>query len=186
VTRAARVDEVVELYRDLGAEPYDEEVSQLAHALQTAALAEAAGATDALVVAALLHDVGHLLDLRQRGGALPEGDARHEQTGARFLAALFGPEVTAPIALHVQAKRYLCAVEPEYVDLLSAGSQASLARQGGPFSEAEAATFEARPGHADAVRLRRWDDRGKVDGLAVPSLSYYRALLERLAVRPPR
>jgi predicted HD phosphohydrolase len=169
------VDQVLGLYDRWGGDPYDEEVAQLAHALQTAALAEAAGCDGPLVAAALLHDVGHLLHLA--GG--PAGP--HEDTGPAYLAALFPPEVTGPIALHVEAKRFLCAVEPTYHDGLSPGSVRSLRRQGGPLEPDAAARFIDRPGAEAAVALRRWDDAGKVVGLAVPPLAAYEALLRSLA-----
>jgi predicted HD phosphohydrolase len=169
------VDELLDLYERWGAEHYDEEVGQLDHALQTAALATADGAAEPLVAAALLHDAGHLLELR--GG--PVGP--HERTAPAFMAELFPASVTTPIALHVAAKRYLCAVEPTYHAGLSAGSQRSLRRQGGPMAAAELAAFQATPGWADAVALRRWDDAGKVDGAAVPGLASYEPLLRSLA-----
>jgi predicted HD phosphohydrolase len=168
------VDAVLDLYDRWGAEHYDEEVGQLDHALQTAALAAADGAAGPLVAAALLHDVGHLLEMS--GG--PAGP--HERTAPAFLARLFPASVTAPIALHVGAKRYLCAVEPGYHPGLSAASQRSLRRQGGPLAAGELAAFEAQPGWADAVALRRWDDSGKVDGASVPGLASYEPLLRSL------
>ena len=110
---AQSIDEVLDLFERHGAELYDEEIFQLAHAEQTAALAQAAGATDAVVAAALLHDVGHLLEVAERQGARDRTtDQRHEARGSAWLAGLFPPAVTAPIALHVRAKRYLCAVDP--------------------------------------------------------------------------
>jgi predicted HD phosphohydrolase len=169
------VDELLDLYERWGAEHYDEEVGQLDHALQTAALAASGGAGEALVAAALLHDAGHLLALR--GG--PTGP--HERTAPVFLAELFPTSVTTPIALHVAAKRYLCAVEPDYHAGLSAGSQRSLRRQGGPMAAGELAAFRATRGWAGAVALRRWDDAGKVDGAAVPGLVSYEPLLRSLA-----
>jgi phosphonate degradation associated HDIG domain protein len=180
---ATSVDEVVELYRRWGDEHYDEELSQIDHAVQTAALARAEGAPDELVAAALLHDVGHLLELagREGGGELPDEDLSHEAVGARYLAGLFGAAVTAPIALHVRAKRYRCAVDPDYLASLSAGSTRSLALQGGPADAAEAASFERNPGFAEAVRLRGWDDGGKVGGLEAADLDDYLDLLHRLA-----
>ncbi|WP_426571155.1 HD domain-containing protein [Aquihabitans sp. McL0605] len=183
---AASVADVLALFDGWASDPYDEEVSQLDHALQTAALAVADGATDELVAAALLHDVGHLLDLRDRNHHdhrdLDDAvDLHHEARGARWLAPVFPPAVTGPIALHVAAKRYRCAVEPTYHQGLSAGSTASLERQGGPMAADEVAAFEKRPTHLDAVRLRAWDDGGKVDGLAIPPLATYVPLLERVA-----
>ena len=182
---ASSVDEVLDLYRRWGAEHYDEVLSQTDHAIQTAALAVAEGADEELVAAALLHDVGHLLELEARNGRgeLPTVDLDHEAVGARYLSALFGPGVTAPIALHVRAKRYRCAVDPGYLASLSEGSTRSLALQGGPADADEVASFESNPGFREAVRLRSWDDGGKVDGLEVAELEHYRPLLQRLAAR---
>jgi phosphonate degradation associated HDIG domain protein len=182
VTAAGSVDEVLALYARFGEHTYDEVVSQTAHAEQTAARAVAEGSTDALVAAALLHDVGHLLEL-ERGaiGADLQQDLRHDVTGPAWLADVFPPSVTDPIALHVQAKRYRCAVDPGYHARMSAGSQASLVRQGGPFDAGQVATFEARPGWQDAVRLRDWDDDGKVLDLDVAPIATYRELLGRVS-----
>jgi [1-hydroxy-2-(trimethylamino)ethyl]phosphonate dioxygenase len=193
------VDEVLGLFERFGADHYDEDLSQLDHGLQCAALAVADGAGDALVAAALLHDVGHLLEIEAarpggdegddpaREASRADGDATvdlaHEALGARYLARLFPPAVTAPIALHVAAKRYLCATDPAYHGGLSAGSTRSLQRQGGPLDAGKVTAFERRPGHHDAVALRRWDDRGKVLDLVVAPLDSYRDLLEGLAAR---
>lgn len=175
---------MLDLFARWGSDPYDEELSQLDHALQTAALAEAAGATDELVAAALLHDVGHLLELASRDGhgGLPTTDCHHEAVGARYLTTLFGPNVTGPITLHVRAKRYRCSVDPDYLDGLSDGSRRSLFLQGGPADGVEVSSFESNPGFEDALRLREWDDGGKVDGLRVRDIEHYRGLLESLVV----
>lgn len=175
---------LVELYERYGPQRYDEELSQLAHAEQTAALAQQAGATDALVVAALLHDVGHLLELAERQGPRDRiTDQRHEARGAAWLASLFPAAVTSPVALHVRAKRYLCAVDPAYAQRLSPGSVASLQRQGGPMDPAEASAFESNQGWEDAVTLRRWDDQAKLPDLVVTPFQGYRPLLEALSPR---
>jgi phosphonate degradation associated HDIG domain protein len=181
MTVAASIDEVLALYEQWGSRHYDEELSQLAHALQTAALAQSAGADGALVAAALLHDVGHLLDLADGDGKRDKAvDLRHEARGAAYLAGLFPAAVTAPIALHVRAKRYRVAVDPNYADVLSPGSTASLARQGGPMDADEVVAFEGNSGWADAVALRGWDDQGKAQDLVTPDLASYRPLLESL------
>ena len=133
------------------------------------------------MVAALLHDVGHLLDLRDGADAGADGDLRHEAAGARFLGSLFGADVTEPVALHVTAKRYRVAVDPAYAAQLSPGSVESLRRQGGPLDAAQVTAFESARRFRDAVRLREWDDRGKVDGLATCALEHYVPLLERLS-----
>jgi phosphonate degradation associated HDIG domain protein len=157
----AAVDEILALFRLRGGERYGERVTQLDHALQCASLAAEAGAADALVAAALLHDYGHLIDNRGHMAERDGLDGEHEAVGARALAAWFGPQVTQPVAQHVAAKRYLCATSPGYLEALSAASKLSLDLQGGPFAPAGAAAFAALPFAEDAVRLRRWDDWGK-------------------------
>jgi [1-hydroxy-2-(trimethylamino)ethyl]phosphonate dioxygenase len=163
---------------------FGEAVTQTEHALQTAHLAEIAGASDSLVVAALLHDLGHLLHGLPETIAEQRVDARHENGGAAWLARYFGPAVVEPIGLHVAAKRYLCAVEPTYFDQLSPASRKSLELQGGPFASADVRAFECRPYYADAVALRRWDDQAKVPGLDVPGLKHYRQRIEDALVTP--
>lgn len=180
---AASVGEIATLYELYATDAYDERVSQLDHAVQTAALARSEGASDELIAAALLHDVGHLFHLAAHDGRwVPaEEDLGHESIGARYLSGVFGPGVTSPIALHVAAKRYRCSVDPTYHATLSAGSVRSLELQGGPMAPDEVAEFAAAPGSDDAVRLRGWDDAGKVDGLDVVPFEAYRPLLDRLA-----
>jgi gamma-butyrobetaine dioxygenase len=175
------VDEIMERFARRGAAAYHgEAVSQAEHALQAAALAEREGASDWLVVAALLHDVGHLLDGQDEDLAQRGRDGRHEEAGCAWLARHFGPEVTEPIRLHVAAKRYLCAAEPTYLDGLSPASCLSLSLQGGPMGADECAQFVSNSCHGDAVRLRRWDDAAKVPGLSVPGLEHYRERLLRV------
>ena len=163
---------------------YGEHVNQMEHALQCALLAQQAGAGDELVVAALLHDIGHLLHRDARGALLAGVDDVHENLGAKYLAKWFGPAVCQPIALHVQAKRFLCLREPAYHDVLSPVSQRTLALQGGPMSEAQALEFEAGEHAVAAVQLRRWDDEAKVAGLATPPLSYFMAMVEKCVQMP--
>ncbi len=179
---AGSLDEVLDLYTRYADHVYDESLSQLDHALQSAALAEQEGADDELVVAALLHDVGHLLDLAANEGDRPSAgeDLHHEATGSRYLTGLFGPGVTSPIALHVRAKRYRCAVDRSYVETLSEGSVRSLELQGGPADADEVARFESNSGFERAVALRDWDDRAKVLGLEVPPLEHHLPRLRRV------
>jgi [1-hydroxy-2-(trimethylamino)ethyl]phosphonate dioxygenase len=173
------VDKIMDLFARHGQAAYHgEAVSQTEHALQAAELAELENAPDRLVVAALLHDVGHLLkgqdeDLAHRGV-----DGRHEEAGCAWLSTHFGPEVTEPIRLHVAAKRYLCAVDPAYLAGLSPSSRLSLTLQGGPMGIEEQAQFENHRYHRDAVRLRHWDDTAKVPGLKVLGLDHYRDRLQ--------
>ena len=158
-----------------------EVLSNAAHMLQTAAAASAADASGSLVAAALLHDIGHWVDPDARLAALPDADLRHEDVGAAHLSAFFGPEVYKPVQLHVAAKRYLCAAEPDYFVRLSPASLHSLELQGGPMSTDEIGVFESIAEHRDAVALRRWDEYGKEPDLDVPDFTHYRGLLTSLA-----
>jgi len=172
-------DEIIRIFQIKGGGAYfGEPVSQLEHALQAAWHAERENAPGWLVVAALLHDIGHLLhDMPEQVADLGI-DARHEDLGQAWLAQSFGPEITAPVRMHVAAKRYLCATDPEYLGRLSPASAQSLELQGGPFTEAEAREFEQQPFAREAVRLRRWDDLAKVPGMPVPGLDHYRERIE--------
>lgn len=175
------VDEVFALFAAGGGEAYfGEPVTQLEHALQAASYVEQHGGEKALVVAALLHDVGHLLhqegeDIADRGV-----DTRHEEMGADALAGHFSAAVLDPIHLHVAAKRYLCFADSHYYDQLSPASKQSLALQGGPMTAGEAEAFLALPHAREAVTLRRADDAAKIPGLQVPSLESYRERVESL------
>ena len=165
---------IVSLFRARGHAQYDgEPVTQLGHALQSAHLAEQAGADSALITAALLHDLGHLLhDLG--GTPTQQGlDDLHQYRCLPFLRPLFGPATLETIRLHVDAKRYLCAREPGYLASLSPDSQRSLVLQGGVFSDAQAQAFEALPHAGDAIRLRRWDDGAKCAGAGTPELMHF-------------
>lgn len=169
-------DRLAALYAQRGDEHYSEAVTQIEHGLQAAALAVSDGASDALVVAALLHDIGHLLvGEREMAAEYADHDFRHEDVGARFLADWFGPEVTDPIRHHVAAKRYLCAIEPAYHDHLSPASVRSLELQGGVMSDSEVAAFAASDGALAAARLRRWDDDAKVADLDAGTFADHRA-----------
>lgn len=174
------VDEIFETFSRRGGDQYGESVTQLEHALQCAHLAAEERAADSLVAAALLHDWGHFFEGRGEAAERDGIDAHHEAHGAALLRRWFEPEVTTPIALHVAAKRHLCAVEPGYWEALSEASKLSLKLQGGPFSPEQARKFAEAPFAQDAVRLRRWDDAGKIVGATIPPLESYADLLARL------
>jgi len=137
---------------------------------------------DAMIVAALFHDVGHLVvDVHNSPeSAVGEVDDNHEATGARILSPLFGPAVAQPVSLHVTAKRWRCTCEPAYFDQLSEASKLSLKAQGGLLSDEECLRFEEHHGFVDALSLRTWDDEGKVVGLTVGTLDDYVGIVNSL------
>jgi phosphonate degradation associated HDIG domain protein len=177
------LQDIHDLFIRRGAEQYSgEPVTQLEHALQCAALAEAEGADDELVTAAFLHDLGHLLQDLGETPTLRGVDDVHQYAALPFLRGLFGERVLGGIQLHVDAKRYLCATRPGYHDALSEDSKRSLKLQGGTFSDEQAQAFIARPGASDAVRLRIWDDLAKTAGAPTPPLSHFLTRARRCAL----
>jgi phosphonate degradation associated HDIG domain protein len=171
------------LYESEGHQLYSgESISQLEHALQCAALAEAAQQPPTLIVACLLHDLGHLLFKLDDATTFQAVNDHHEERAIPSLRKLFPIAVTEPIRLHVQAKRYLCGVDPGYWAGLSAASQHSLILQGDRFSPPEAQAFITQPYAAEAVQLRRWDDQAKVVGKPTPDLAHFRAVMATCAI----
>jgi phosphonate degradation associated HDIG domain protein len=164
-----------------------EAVSQLEHALQCAHLAQKANETTETIVAALLHDLGHILTKDSPNkfsddATLPIKDDLHQYVALPFLRDVFSDAVLEPIKLHVEAKRYLCAVDTRYWDSLSPVSKHSLELQGGIFNEVQVKEFEQLPYASEATRLRRYDDLAKVAGLSTPSLSHYEGLMKEIAL----
>ncbi|MBV9173360.1 MAG: HD domain-containing protein [Chloroflexi bacterium] len=175
---ASGVDLIDEMFRSEGMREYlGEPVTLIEHMLQAATIAEAEGAPDELVAAALLHDIGHVRTTTQSGS-----EDRHAEGGATWLSACFPSSVTEPVRLHVAAKRYLCAVEPEYAAGLSGASTRSLAAQGGAMSRAEVNDFERSPYFSNAVSVRRWDEAAKNPDVQTYPFEHFRPLLERLQI----
>ena len=173
------VYDICQLYLKQGQVPYGNEgVSQLNHALQCATLAEAANQPNEMVVACLLHDLGHLLHNYGMDATDRKIDDRHEHRAIPYLKSLFRPAILELIRLHVEAKRYCCAVEPTYWSQLSAGSKETLQLQGGIFSREAAQAFIAQPYAEAAVQLRRWDDHSKVAGSVTPDFDHFRRKIE--------
>lgn len=160
-----------------------EAVTQRQHALQSAHLAEAEGADEGLIAAALLHDIGHILDAAN----LPQGteanlDDGHEDRAYEWLLHNFGPRIADPVRLHVAAKRYLCTIDSSYEGKLSPTSYKSYLDQGGKMSDAERISFEAEPFYQESLRLRRWDDTAKDPDMVTRSLDEYQVLLESVFI----
>ena len=171
-------ERVAELWNHPGmSRHYGEHVSQAEHMLQAAACAVAEGADDELVIAALLHDVGHLTgpDVHP-----DDRNREHAEVGAARLTDVFGESVTEPIRLHIAAKRYLVATDAAYHDQLSPASVHTLRLQGGPLDTSERDDFVGEPHHGAALRLRLWDEAAKVTGADVPPLEHYRPMIEAL------
>jgi len=175
-----KLGDIEKLFRDHGGIEYSGEgVTQLEHALQAAQLAEQAGAADTLVTAAFLHDLGHLLNLQGETPTKRGVDDQHQYFAIPFIRPLFPPAVIEAIRLHVDAKRALCALEPEYYAGLSEDSKRSLTLQGGVFGRQETELFVAKPFAAEAMQLRRWDDAAKVAGATTPPISHYLGIASR-------
>lgn len=176
-----QIDELFALFATYGDARYDEAVSLTDHCLQTAQHGIDAGAADEVVAAALLHDVGHFVLAERRGTEnYLADDWDHDAVGERYVTELFGPSVGRIVGMHVEAKRYLCAVDTRYLAGLSPASTASLQVQGGPMTAAEVRDFEESEGWEDAVMVRRWDDLGKTSHAITGELISYRSLLKTL------
>ena len=182
--RSTIVPFLARVFAERGAEEYlGEPVTIAEHMLQSASFAESDGASDELVAAALLHDIGHFTS--EFGTYSPDDteDKHHDDAGAEVLAPFFPALVTECVRLHVAAKRYLCATDPTYYGKLSSASVHTLSLQGGPMSVEEVAEFRENPFHDEAVRVRIWDEGGKVPGMKTRAFREYEPLLQRVVDR---
>ena len=155
----------------------NENVTQLEHALQCAALTEQSNHSKEMITAALLHDIGHLIYERE-DPIHEEVDGKHENLGADYLSQFFDEKVTVPIRAHVNSKRYLAFAEEGYYNLLSEASKISLVVQGGPFTKAEAEKFINKPFMKEAVKLRRFDDLAKELNKITPPIEHFQHYVE--------
>jgi phosphonate degradation associated HDIG domain protein len=177
----ATLTEILDILRSQGHKQYGgEAVTQLEHALQCATIAKEQNASRELITACLLHDFGHLIHSLGENAAENGINDRHEYRAIPWLEPLFPAAVTEPIRLHVQAKRYLCAVNPNYFAELSPNSQQSLTLQGGIFSPEETATFLSLPFAESAIKLRLWDEQAKISGQITPTLDDFIPVLQEL------
>ncbi len=184
LTKDTIVPFLAEIFARRGAEEYlGEPVSISEHMLQGAQLAETAGASEEVVAAALLHDVGHFTHDFPTDAADQGIDSRHEEAGAAVLKDFFPPIVVDCVRHHVAAKRYLCATDPGYFSQLSEASVHSLNLQGGPMSSSEVADFAGNPNVDEMVQVRIWDDEAKIPGAETPGFDHYAPLLQRVVDR---
>lgn len=175
------VNHIEDIFNRRGAESYlGEDVTMSQHMLQAAQCAKKSGADDSLIVAALLHDIGHYQNEIPETALAKGKNNYHEEAGANFLEDYFPLSVVEPIRQHVATKRYLCAVRPEYFELLSAASIDTLNLQGGPMTKEEVEEFEKNDYLEECIKLRYWDEDAKDSNIICPSFSYYRALIESL------
>jgi phosphonate degradation associated HDIG domain protein len=180
---ALKLGDIEKLFRDHGHIAYSgEAVSQLEHALQTARRAEEEKAGDALVTAAFVHDLGHLLNRLGDSPTERGVDDQHQYFAIPFLRSLFPAAVVEAVRLHVDAKRALCSLEAGYYGALSEDSKRSLVLQGGIFSKDETEAFLSKPFARDAMRVRRWDDAAKVPGETTPAVGHYLEIASRCAL----
>ena len=178
------VEFIADIFERRGAESYlGEPVTMSEHMLQGAWLAEQDGAPEELVAAALLHDIGHYTS--EFGTYSPDDveDKHHDEAGGEVLAPFFPPVIVECVRLHVSAKRYLCATDPTYFSKLSPASVHTLSLQGGPMNAEEVAEFRQNPFHEEAVRVRIWDEGGKIADMKTRAFRDYMPLLRRVVER---
>ena len=176
------IKEIRNLFDQRGHLTYGEGVSELQHALQAASLAQKDNAPNNLIVAALLHDIGHLLHELPENVAEQGIDGHHERIGEKWLENYFGPEISQPVRLHVEAKRYQCTVNPDYLAQLSPASLKSFTLQGDKMNGDEVSAFEEDSFFNEALQLRTWDDNAKDPEMKTPLLEYYLPLVKAALV----
>lgn len=181
LTRDTIVPFLAGIFERRGGEEYlGEPVTMAEHMLQGACLAERQGESEVIVVAALLHDIGHFTSEFGTFSMEDTQDRHHEEAGARVLERFFPKLVVDCVREHVAAKRYICATDPSYFGELSEASIHSLKLQGGPMDAAEVATFETNPNFAEIVKVRRLDDAGKIAGMQTPDFAHYAPMVQRV------
>ena len=182
-------DEIMELYNGYGGNEYaGEKVTQLEHMVQAAELAEEQGFDEEVVLAAFLHDIGHISEAAKDAAGGVDDDNRmgafgikdHEELGAEFLRGKgFSKKVCRLVESHVEAKRYLTTRDPAYYAELSDASKKTLEYQGGPMTEEEADAFEQYPLFNLIIQMRKWDEQAKIEHKPLPDLQHYRRMMLR-------
>lgn len=173
-------DEIMSLYEGYGGAEYaGEKVSQLEHMVQAAQLAEEQGYDEEVILAAFLHDIGHISEAAKGDNEMDGfGIIDHEALGAEFLLEKgFSKRIVRLVESHVEAKRYLTVKDPAYYAQLSEASKRTLDYQGGPMTEEEAAAFEQYPLFDLIIQMRKWDEQAKIENKPLPDLEHYRAMM---------
>ncbi len=170
-----------DIFERCGDEEYlGEPVTMAQHMLQGATIAEQNGLPEDIIVAALLHDIGHFTSEFGTFSMDDTEDRFHEEAGARVLADFFPSVVIDCVRHHVAAKRYLCATKPEYYDRLSEASIHSLNLQGGPMSETEVDAFEKNPNLKKIIQVRYLDEAGKHPDMVTPDYAHFAPMVQRV------
>ena len=179
-------DEIISLYKEHGGAEYaGEKVSQLEHMAQAAQLAEAQGYDEEVILAAFLHDIGHISEAAKGDESISAsrrmdgyGIKDHEEIGAEFLREKgFSKKIARLVESHVEAKRYLTYKDPVYYANLSDASKRTLEYQGGPMTAEEATAFEQYPLFDLIIRMRNWDEQAKIEHQPLPDLGHYREMM---------
>lgn len=172
---------LADIFERRGGEEYlGEPVTMAEHMLQGACFAERQGEPEIIIVAALLHDIGHFTSEFGTFSMDDTHDKHHEEAGAKVLERFFPSLVVDCVRHHVAAKRYICATDPGYFAQLSTASIHSLKLQGGPMNAAEISEFEKNPNIKEIVRVRHLDDAGKIAGMVTPGFDYYAPMVQRV------
>ena len=178
-------DNIVAFLEDIferrGGEEYlGEPVTMAEHMLQGATIAQNNGQDDIIIVATLLHDIGHFTSEFGTFSMNDTQDRFHEEAGARVLEQFFPTTVTDCVRYHVAAKRYLCATKPSYFNRLSDASVHSLNLQGGPMSQDETTEFETNPNLKQIIAVRYLDDAGKHADMVTPKFAHFAPIVQRI------
>ena len=181
LTRGNIVAFLADIFDRRGSEEYlGEPVTMAQHMLQAAHFAEQASESETVIVAALLHDVGHFTSEFGMFSMADTEDKYHEEAGADILASFFPDLVTDCVRYHVAAKRYLCATKPDYFNRLSEASIHSLNLQGGPMNGDEVKDFATNPNLEEIIRVRFYDEAGKEPDLQTRPFSHYAPMIQRV------
>jgi len=175
-------DEIIHLLKQHGDQEYaGESVTQLQHMFQAGMHALSHTTDEELILAAFLHDVGHICESARLVPQMGQyGTVDHEQIGAAFLKQKgFSAAIVQLVGSHVAAKRYLTYADPAYFEQLSEASKETLVYQGGPMSPSEAEDFESDPLFDEMLRLRIWDEASKDELAEVGDLGLFHSMIVR-------